>query len=68
MPWLPAASAATIQQAVVSAIAELLIAAGLALPELLRRNGPAAGPETGRQRARASPEAPTVPPDDGGRS
>jgi hypothetical protein len=37
MPWLPAASAATIQQAVVSAIAELLIAAGLALPELLRR-------------------------------
>jgi hypothetical protein len=37
LPWLSAASAATFQQAVVSAIAELLIAAALALPELLRR-------------------------------
>ena len=37
LPWLSAASAATFQQGLVSAIAELLIAAGLALPELLRR-------------------------------
>jgi hypothetical protein len=49
LPWVPAASAATYQQAVVSLIAELLIAAGLALPELLRREPPgiaAGGPRT----------------------
>lgn len=62
MPWLPAASAATIQQAVVSAIAELLIAAGLALPELLRRNGPRdAG--NGAPASATAREAPKVPPD-----
>jgi|GEM_PF-1909218 len=38
LPWLPAATAATLQQGLVSAIAELLIAAALALPELLRRD------------------------------
>jgi hypothetical protein len=37
LPWLSAATAATFQQGLVSAIAELLIAATLALPELLRR-------------------------------
>lgn len=41
LPWLPAATAATLQQGLVSAIAELLIAAALALPELLRRERPA---------------------------
>jgi hypothetical protein len=62
LPWLPAASAATIQQAVVSAIAELLIAAGLALPELLRRNGPGDAGNGIRTRESVS-EAPKVPPD-----
>jgi hypothetical protein len=61
MPWLPAASAATIQQAVVSAIAELLIAAGLALPELLRRMARGT-PETGRQRVRPPRRHPRCPP------
>jgi len=61
LPWLPAASAATIQQAVVSAIAELLIAAGLALPELLRRepagNAATASPAAGaRQGEGMAPE------------
>jgi hypothetical protein len=61
MPWLPAASAATIQQAVVSAIAELLIAAGLALPELLRNPGKNAAC---RPRTRENePEVAKVPPD-----
>jgi hypothetical protein len=68
MPWLPAASAATIQQAVVSAIAELLIAAGLALPELLRReprqNAVAASPAAVSSRRRAmAPENAAARPD-----
>jgi hypothetical protein len=45
---IPAITAATIQQGFVSAIVELLIAAVLALPELLRSNG-RAGPVEGRQ-------------------
>lgn len=45
LPWLSAASAATFQQGLVSAIAELLIAAGLALPELLRRELSTARPK-----------------------
>jgi hypothetical protein len=52
LPMLPAASAATYQQAVISLIAELLIAAGLAPPELLRR-------EPHRNAATASPAAGT---------
>jgi hypothetical protein len=48
LPWLSAATAATFQQGLVSAIAELLIAAALALPELLRARPPVAQrePET----------------------
>jgi hypothetical protein len=46
LPWLSAATAATFQQGLVSAIAELLIAAALALPELLQRKQPA---ESGRE-------------------
>jgi hypothetical protein len=65
MPWLPAASAATIQQAVVSAIAELLIAAGLALPELLHPGGGTKAPGNaavarlaGGRARESEPEAP----------
>src|SRR5262249_58806758 len=45
---IPALTAATIQQGFVSAIVELLIAAGLALPELLRSKR-AAEPAEARQ-------------------
>ena len=66
LPGLSAASAATFQQGLVSAIAELLIAAGLALPELLRREssegrretGPLDGMQAGAEAGNVEPAAP----------
>jgi hypothetical protein len=58
LPWLPAASAATFQQGLVSAVAELLIAAALALPELLHKPTHAAKREEDLQADPEKIEAP----------
>jgi hypothetical protein len=68
LPWLPAASAATYQQAIISLIAELLIAAGLALPELLRRAPDAAPPGRSASLAAVSCQGDTMAPGPAGAS